>query len=580
MDFFYKKLVKNWRLNHANAILMAVFLIIPLEVRSDHPPVQPLESYKNDILNSGGVLLKEQAAYEVEHYDIDLFVDPVDQTIHGSVIARIHIVEKLDTYVAHLDTVFLTQRVMFFPNGEQPTPMNFTHKDGLVIGEFPEALEPGEIVDVEVTYSGKPRVATDPPWEGGVTWSETPGGDPWIGVSCQMNGADIWWPVKDHPSDRPESLSMKITVPEDLVALSNGELHSIEQYSEDTRTYHWRTRHPVNNYAVTMNIGPYVTIRSDYESIAGDTFPIYFWALPESQEQALQLMEQVVRHMQFFEGLLGPYPFRSEKYGVVEAPFLGMEHQTLVAYGAGYENDVVFESESGFDDLHHHELAHEWWGNMVAVSDWKDFWIHEGFATYMQPLYAEELHGNEHYQLFMRKLYERITNNMAIAPKQSRTTREMFDGRDIYMKGAWVLHTLRALIGDDPFFESLRSFLYPDEAMIAGTARPPSRLVDTNEYIDVVKKASGKDLDWFFDTYLRYPELPVLDKQWESDTLVLKWRTSSREPFPMPVEVYDGRANVTVTPDPEVRVQIYDRETYEIDPQNQLLRHGLYGISE
>ncbi len=544
--------------------------------RADVPQTEPLDAYQNNILDSGGTLLAEQAALDIHYYDLDLFIDPGDSSLHGSVITRARILEKTDLFVAHLDTVFTTHRVLWLPDDERPEPLEFTHKMGLVIVPLPVTLTPGEPLNIEIAYSGQPRPAPNPPWEGGFIWSYTDAGHPWIGVSCQLNGADIWWPVKDHPSDRPDSVSLKITVPYELKAVSNGVLRSVNQYSEDTRTFHWATNYPVNNYAVTVNIGPYVQIDRQYESISGDIFPIRFWALPENRNRAEQLMRQIFEHMRFFEEILGPYPFRKEKYGVVEAPFFGMEHQTVIAYGAGYENDTVFETGSGFDDLHHHELAHEWWGNMLTVSDWKDLWLHEGFATYMQPLYVEQRHGKEQYRFFMKKLYDRISNTIAIAPKKSRSAREMFDGRDIYMKGAWVLHTLRHLVGDEHFLESLRRMTYPEPEQEAASRKAPSRFADTRGFVELMESVSGRDLNWFFETYLRHKELPELKKHWEEDRLYISWSVPSGEPFPMPVEVFDGKEKLKIIPDGNRSIMIHDSEMFRIDPDYRVLRKGMY----
>ena len=543
---------------------------------ADVPVIQSLDSYQNTILDSGGELLEEQAAYRVNYYDIDLYIDPADRSVHGSVISGIELVDASDTFVVHLDSVFTTHRMLLIHADEQPEPLDFIHEDGLIIGSFKEEIAEGNRLAIEIVYSGKPRPAPNPPWEGGITWAETENGEPWIGVSCQMNGADIWWPVKDHPTDRPDSVSVKLTVPAGLKAISNGSLQTIQQYSEDTRTFHWKTRYPINNYAVTMNIAPYVELRRSYQSINGESFPVYFWALPENRDKAEELLIQVMDHMRFFEELLGPYPFRKEKYGIAESPFLGMEHQTLIAYGAGYQNDVVFGTDSEFDDLHHHELAHEWWGNLITVYDWKDFWIHEGFATYMQPLYAEQMHGEEQYHHFMREIHHRISNNMPIAPRTTRTTREMFDGRDIYMKGAWILHTLRGLIGDEDFFMLLRRMTYPDPEQEGKSIKSPGRFVDTDDFIELSSDISGKRLEWFFETYLRHAELPRLQKRWEENKLYLSWSTPSDNPFPMPVKVYDGRDYVTVVPEDEISVAIHDRDTYRIDPGYRVLREGMF----
>ncbi len=580
--------------------VMLVMLLVSSALMPDVPVIVPLSEYENNILDSGGKLVEEQAALDVYYYELDLTIDPYDSTINGSVLMQSHVMRQLDTYVAHLDTVFDVHHVHYHhPDDESPLrALDFTHENGLVIAQLPHKLEPGEKLKITVFYSGSPRMAPNPPWEGGFTWDRTDNGEPWFGVSCQVNGADIWWPVKDHPSDRPDSVSLSITVPESLTAVSNGVLRSVDQRMPGTKTFHWVTRHPISNYAVTVNAGPYVELERKYESITGQVFPIYFWALPRHREKADELMDQIVHQMRFLEQLLGPYPYRDEKYGVVEAPFFGMEHQTIIAYGAGYQNDTVFDTNSGFDDLHHHELSHEWWGNLVTASDWKDFWIHEGFGTYMQPLYAEHLHGKEQYRYFMKRLYQRILNNLPIAPDESRTTREMFDGRDIYMKGAWVLHTLRKLIGDDAFFTTLAEMTYPN------TVRPsrpygnsgasdyrfnsnattgsksisevPARFTDTRDYINLVRVITGQDLKWFFYTYLKHSDLPELLKKWDDDSLILSWSTPSDYDFPMPVEVCDGQNCMSVIPDGETAINIRHRDELKIDPHNKVLRSGLY----
>ena len=550
---------------------------------ADIPVIVPLSEYENNILDSGGKLLEEQAVLDIHFYDLNLSVNPADSTISGVVNTQAHVTGKTDRFAAHLDTVFTVSEVMYHQPGEADIPLGFYHENGLVVAMLPGTLDAGSHLSLSIRYSGRPRKAPNPPWEGGFTWERTRDGKPWIGVSCQVNGADIWWPVKDHPSDRADSVSLRITVPEEVIAASNGVLRSVVQHQPGTHTFHWVTNAPISNYAVSINIGPYVEVARPFQSISGEEFPMIFWALPENREKAEELMDQVADHMRFFESLLGPYPFRHEKYGIAEAPFFGMEHQTIIAYGAGYKDDTVFDTGSGFDDLHHHELSHEWWGNFVTAYDWKDFWIHEGFGTYMQPLYAEHLHGKEQYRYFMKRIYERIENNMPIAPEESRTTREMFEGRDIYMKGAWVLHTLRKLIGDDDFFHSLRKMTYPDGfpgdtggQETRKRVSVPSRYTDTDEFIAIAEETAGRDLGWFFDAYLRYSALPELQLQTHENGLILTWSVPSGRDFPMPVEVWDGEERHVVVPDGESVITVSHPEALRIDPCNKVLRAGMF----
>ena len=213
-------------------------------------------------------------------------------------------------------------------------------------------------------YGGQPRIAPNPPWDGGFTWSEH-NGTPWIATTCQGEGADIWWPCKDHPSDKPESMDLSFTLPEGIVVATNGD--HVETTTENGKTTsRWHVSTPIANYTVALNAGPYTVLERTMKSVAGDEFPVRFWVLDDHAKQGEVLMDEILEHLEFFESTCGPYPFRGDKYGVVETPHLGMEHQSIIAYGNRFSGDPNFD----YDWLHHHELAHEWWGNLVTAKDW------------------------------------------------------------------------------------------------------------------------------------------------------------------------------------------------------------------
>lgn len=524
-----------------------------------------------NIMDSGGPLLPEQAAYNVFFYDLNFHVQPEDSSLGGRAVVHAKVIEHLPVIKLDFDTVFVIHSVRF-TEPEDRSVRSYTMPDGLLRITPDLPFVAGETFAVEIVYSGKPRIAENPPWSGGFTWGRTPDGEPFIGVSCQGNGANIWWPNKDHPSDRADSVSVSVRVPDDLTALSNGRSRGSEYHGDGTKTFHWFTSTPINNYAVSVNIAPYDVITTSFVSVAGDTVPVYFWHLPENKRKAERLLTDIKQQMAHFEKLLGPYPFRADKYGIAEAPFFGMEHQTLIAYGAGYRNDTVFRTGSGFDDLHHHELAHEWWGNMVAAADWKDFWIHEGFGTYMQPLYAEHLHGKRQYHHFMQMIRDRISNDYPVAPEVSMTASEMFRGRDPYMKGAWVLHMLRYQMGDETFFTLLRRFAYPTEEMERITDGSHMRHATTEEFIALAESLNGKPLDWFFTMYLRQPQIPRLVHRREGTRLIMFWQTPDDLPFYMPVQVQLGGNRITVPVSTRrTAIQLGNVEEYQIDPDNWIL---------
>lgn len=549
-------------------------------VEQDHMSDVP-EDY--DIMDSGGPLIPEQAAYDVSYYDLDLLISPSDSSIQGGVTVHAEAVSPLRTFVLDLDSVFTVERVMLIEwdedgyGGDHGFP-DFEFRDGLLQVELPQTRQPGEHFAVEVQYHGRPRIAPNPPWQGGFTWARTENDEPWIGVSCQLHGANIWWPVKDHPSDRPDSLSASFTVPDHLTAVSNGRLRNTREHENGLKTYDWFVSTPISNYNVTVNVGPYEQIDRAFESITGTTFPVRFWALPENRDRAELLLEQVKDQIDYLEQVIGPYPFSKDKYGVVEAPFLGMEHQTLIAYGAGYQDDVLFPtSASGFDDLHQHELAHEWWGNLVTAYDWKDFWLHEGFGTYMQPLYAEYLHDTKHYHNYMQLMLRQIANRRPVAPRESRTTGQMYGNSDIYYKGAWVLHTLRYLLGDHTFFTSLRRMAYPEGWTSGEHPGGAMRYATTDDFKQIAEDVSGRELGWFFEVYLRQAALPELQVERRDEVLELSWQAPGVEAFPMPVEVQiDGEVQRVHVPQEGATVPLAGDEEVEIDPDSWILRQALF----
>src|SRR5690606_23925924 len=253
-------------------------------------------------------------------------------------------------------------------------------------------------------------------------------------------------------------------------------------------------------YNIALNIATYVRIEGTLESVDDEAFPVTIFALHEDEERARAFFPEVLDHLRIYEELLGPYPSRADGYKVAQTPHLGMEHQTVIAYGAAFDNVAMTGGRDwGFDALHHHELSHEWWGNLVTNADWKDMWLHEGFGTYMQALYAERLGGEELYQAYLAQERQYLANRSPVAPRETRTSGEIYfdSGGDIYSKGAWVLHGLRWVLGDEDFFEAFRLMAYPDPADERVTDGSQVRFATTDDFLEIAERVSGKDLDWF-----------------------------------------------------------------------------------
>jgi aminopeptidase N len=534
----------------------------------------PIGAQEVAIYDSGGPILPEQAAYDVTFYELDLSVDPAARAIQGSATTHARLVQPLTHLVLDLDTLLTVSAVT---TAASRTPLRWERQGGRIWIDLGGSRPAGTELAVRVSYSGAPRVAPQAPWDGGFVWARTPSGAPWIATAVQGHGPDVWWPSKDHVSDKPDSMSIRIRVPDPLVVASNGRLRRVETHSDGSRTYDWFVSTPISAYNVALNIAPYVTIEERFASVAGDTFPVVFYVLPEDEDRGRAFMPEILEHLAFFEDLLGPYPFRADKYGVAQTPHLGMEHQTIIAYGARFNPGAMTGGRDwGFDALHHHELAHEWWGNLVTNEDWKDMWLHEGFGTYMQALYVERLSGKDAYRQYLLADRRGIANRAPVAPRQSRTAGQIYfdSGSDIYGKGAWVLHTLRWVIGDDAFFQALRRMVYPTEASESVTDGSHVRFADTEDFRRVVEEIVGEDLGWFFEVYLRQPALPTLNVERVEERLILSWDVPGDLPFPMPIEVeFEGqRRRLTVPPGMRLDLTLPGTGAVAVDPDGWILR--------
>ncbi len=523
---------------------------------------------------SGGVLSAEQAAYDITFYKLDIAVHPDDKRIEGTLSLQAAVTQPLEWLVLDLDSALHVKSAVIKNASSAAQP--HIHQNGELRIHVGRAVQPGEQISATIEYGGHPRVAQRPPWVGGFTWAETAEGEPWIATSCQNDGADLWWPCKDHPSDEPDSMAINITVPKPLIAASNGKLRGVSDAANGYRTYHWFVSTPINNYGVALNIAPYRTIEGTYTSITGEIIPLTYWVLPQNYEKGKKLFTQFSEHMAFFEKYLGPYPFRAEKYGVAETPFLGMEHQTIIAYGANYSNEP-----HGYDILHHHELGHEWWGNLVTAMDWRDFWLHEGLCGYMHPLYMEHLHGKGAYYKSIRASLPQIRNLKPIASRKAQTTKEAYfvapdyiesDG-DMWNKGVWILHTLRYLIGDEEFFQVLRRMAYPSKEMEGITDGGQCRFATTDDFVALCETITGKDLKWFFDVYMRTTDMPELKFHRDAAGVTLKWLLPGNRPFPMPVEVLiEGETRRIEMPEGQARIKVKPGLLVKADPQNNILK--------
>ncbi len=481
--------------------------------------------------------------------------------------------------VLDLDTTFAVPSVVV---DGAAAPM--TRRGGQLWIGLGRTRMPGTRIVATVRYEGAPRVAVRPPWDGGFTWASTADGRPWIATSCQTEGADLWWPVKDHPSDEADSMSISVAVPTGLVVASNGRLAGIDEgetLASDVpgaapsgawHTYRWKTHYPVNNYGIALNIAPYRVIEDTYESVTGETIPAVFYVLPERYDDALRQWPEFKAHVRFYEEAVGPYPWRRDKYGIAHTPHLGMEHQTINAYGSTFT-----DAPDGFDWLHHHEFGHEWWGNLVTASDWRDWWIHEGFCSYMQPLYVE-LATRGHRAAAVATAFRNAASGPARNRFDRRPTRapaQSAEGNisDIYNKGALdPQRAPRRRWATRP--SSAPCAAWPTRRPRPSARRNPARFASTDDLMRTASAIAGRDMAWFFEVYLRQPALPRLVETRTGARLSLRWDVPNGLPFPMPVEVeIDGTVRRIEMPGGAATVALPSASSrVTVDPSEWLLR--------
>jgi aminopeptidase N len=546
--------MKKIALAGASALLTACSTIQP-----------PLTDYS---LGSGAPRSEAQQALDFDKADLKLRIEPATQSITGDVTLTFGTRAPLSSIELDLDRNLPIDAVEV--DGQLLPAASWRNPEGKLSIDLPQPLQPGKQVAVRVQYHGRPHVAKRAPWDGGFVWSTTPDGQPWVASAVQGEGCDLFWPCIDHPTGKAKLVDEHITVPSPLVAAGNGIAMGMDE-KDGWRTWHWRTKNP-STYGISINVAPYQLLSGEYRSRYGNVIPLRMWYLPQSEKGAKELFAEFAPMLDFFESTIGPYPFGDEKMGVVETPHKGMEHQTINAYGNKYAKTAY-----GYDELLQHEFAHEWFGNQLTNANWDDMWLHEGLGSYMQPLYVQSLRGDREYFASLMQQRAMIENKAPIVSGKPRLEEDVYDtkrggpGQDIYNKGSLVMHTLRGLIGDEAFFRAVREEVYGTPDPRPGNFTP--RYGTTPEFMAIVKRASGRDLDWFFQAYLYQKELPELQATRNGNALQLVWKTEKNTPFPMPVELRVGERVLSVPmTDGRGSVALPEGASYTLDPHSKVLR--------
>ncbi|QHI37734.1 Aminopeptidase N [Kordia antarctica] len=489
---------------------------------------------KQDTLR--GSITPERAWWDLTHYHLDIKVDPNERTISGSNTIQYTVLEKNNEKL-QIDLQPPLQLTKAVQNSEE---LEITHDGNAHFIHLKKKQRKGKTYSVQVFYEGKPKVAKRPPWDGGITWKKDNNGLPFIASSCQGLGASVWWPCKDHMYDEVDSMKISVNVPKNLMNVSNGRLTKVEEKEDDTKTYHWNVLNPINNYGVNINIGDYVHFGEKYNGENG-VLDMDYYVLRDNLAKAKEQFKDAARTMEAFEHWFGPYPFYEDSFKLVEAPYLGMEHQSSVTYGNGYMNGYLGYDLSGsgwgmkFDYIIIHESGHEWFANNITNIDIADMWIHESFTTYSENLFVDYFYGKEASAEYVIGMRSKIRNRRPIIGIYNVNHE---GSSDMYYKGANMLHTIRQLINNDFTWRNILRGLNKDFY---------HQTVNTKQIEDYISKKSNIDLSAVFDQYLRNTEIPVFTYKIENEKLTYRWENCVSH-FDMKVRVNINEESVWLSP--------------------------------
>jgi aminopeptidase N len=397
---------------------------------------------------------------------------------------------------------------------------SFRQDGNVIMLDLASPVKKGTVEKITIYYHGKPTEPVNPPWGGGWVWKKDMNGRPWISAACQGDGASLWYPCKDHQSDEPDDgASLTIVVPDTLVAVGNGRLESRKTENGKT-SYTWVVKNPINNYLIIPYIGKYVNFTDTLRGEKG-VLDISYWVLDYNLEKAKEHFKQVKQMFRAFEYWFGPYPFYEDSYKLVDAPYLGMEHQSAVAYGNKYLNGYLGRDLSGsgwglkWDYIIVHESGHEWFGNNITTKDIADSWVHEGITNYSEVLFTEYYYGKQAANEYCYGLRRSIGNKEPII---SHYGVNEDGGRDMYPKGANLMHTIRHAINDDEKFRQILRGL---------NARFYHQTVTTGQIENYISEHAGFDFSKVFDQYLRTTQIPQLDIHVDSAAQSVSYRWDS-----------------------------------------------------
>jgi aminopeptidase N len=468
---------------------------------------------RKDSLKGG--LPVERLCFDVKKYGLDIQLNPSQKSIQGLNTILFAVVEPtkriqldlfanmtIDSLVMHNHTVTYTREF-----------------DAVFLDFSPQLTPDSQEYKLQFYYHGKPQIAAHAPWDGGFVFNTDQQGNPFIGVAVQGDGASLWFPCKDSQSDEPDrGATISITVPSPLVAVANGRLKGSIAVSAKQTRWEWEVTNPINAYDISLYVGDYVHFGEKHNGLDLD-----YYVLRDNEAKAKIQFAGVKPMLDCFQEKFGPYPFASDGYKLVEAPYLGMEHQSAVAYGNGYKNGYLGTDLSGtgkgllFDFILVHESGHEWFGNSITSKDVADMWIHEGFTCYSESVYLECQYNKETALTYVNGLKKNVDNDKPIIGYYGVKNE---GSGDMYYKGALLLNTIRSYVNNDErWWQLLKKY----------STQYAHQIIDTETVIAFFCNETGLQLTPVFNQYLRNKELPILEWKLTNHKLSYRWNCTEKE---------------------------------------------------
>jgi aminopeptidase N len=475
-----------------------------------------------------GILRGEYGRYRANNdllfYHLDVRVDPEKKFLSGSTTIRFKMLQDDTRIQLDLHEALKVDRILFDADKAQSAKaeLKYQRDSGAVFVDFPETLKAGRVYEIQFYYSGNPLETGR---FGGIAFRKDAAGRPWVNTACEGEGASIWWPNKDQWRDEVESMKISVSIPNNLVDVSNGKFLGKTDLGDGYTRWDWLVQYPINNYNVSLNIGNYVHFSDKLDDLSLD-----FYALPEDLDKAKKQFAQARGMLEAYQHYFGEYPFKKDGYKLIQAPYSGMEHQSAVTYGNHFANGYLERDWTGvgisprFDFIIIHESGHEWFGNSVSAADTSDMWIHEGWTTYLECLYVEYRYGKADGLKYTNGYKSKVRNRQPIvAQRRVNAT----PPQDMYFKGALFINTLRSIVDDDKrWWALLRGFYQQFKYQNIMTE-------DVEHYFS---QHTAKNLAPVFNQYLRRTALPVLELKFSDGAVAYRWKVDEAG-FTMPVGV-------------------------------------------